>query len=392
MAWAEKLPSGKYRAVYRTKEGKRRAGPDRYTRKSSAEREAARLELETRKPGWRDSSLGLITWGAWVQEWSRARVIENTTRSNEQSMINTWIMPYWGERLLVEVTRHDVQVWANEIARANISNDGSNPKYLATSSVRRVMNVFVSSLTAAVDANVLSVNPAVRIKLPPIPPGRQVYLTREQYAAVVEAVRLESDKAVLDWLVGTGARWGEMAGQHVHTYNPTDGIVTISHTWDGTEIKPYPKGKKQRYVPVLPWVTERLTNSPSSDSCGLHHKEGRCQSGLLFPARKGGARDDRNFSQRVWKPAIRAAGLEDLGPTIHDLRHTFASWLIQAGVPIERVSELLGHSSLSTTQIYAHLAPVKSNDIATALPDPRGANQGQTIKMARVTSLHAVLP
>jgi integrase len=56
-----------------------------------------------------------------------------------------------------------------------------------------------------------------------------------------------------------------------------------------------------------------------------------------------------------FKPALKAAGISDF--KWHDLRHTFASWLVQDGVPLDRVSKLLGHKSLNMTMRYAHLAP-----------------------------------
>lgn len=56
-----------------------------------------------------------------------------------------------------------------------------------------------------------------------------------------------------------------------------------------------------------------------------------------------------------FKPALKAAGISDF--KWHDLRHTFASWLVQEGVPLDRVSKLLGHKSLTMTMRYAHLAP-----------------------------------
>ncbi|MEF2979045.1 tyrosine-type recombinase/integrase [Subtercola sp. YIM 133946] len=387
MAWAEKLPTGKYRGLYRVADGGRRSTASEYSRRAQAERAAAQLEAEARTPGWRDPKLGQITWGEWFERWDRARVIENSTRSSEASMIRTHIMPFWKDRPLIDIRKHDVQVWVNDIAAENTAREGQPAKYRAGKTVRRILNVLVSSLSAAVDADLIGANPALRIKLAPLAPGRQVYLTQEQYHALVSAVPGETDRAVLDWLVGTGARWGEMAGQHTHNLNLRRGLVTIADVWDGTEIKPYPKGKRQRHVPVLPWVVERL-QIVSAPSCGLRHKEGMCRSGLLFPAPRGGARDDRNFSQRVWAPAVKAAGLVDLNPTIHDLRHTYASWLIQGGVPIERVSQLLGHASITTTMIYAHLAPVQHDDVAFALPAPSGANLGQTLNLARVTMLN----
>jgi len=65
-------------------------------------------------------------------------------------------------------------------------------------------------------------------------------------------------------------------------------------------------------------------------------------------------------NDHCFKPALAAAGISNF--KWHDLRHTFASWLIQSGVPIERVSRLLGHKSLTMTLRYAHLAPRQLHD------------------------------
>lgn len=81
--------------------------------------------------------------------------------------------------------------------------------------------------------------------------------------------------------------------------------------------------------------------------------------------------------------------LGHLGATIHDLRHTYASWLAQDGVPLGRIAELLGHASTSTTEIYAHFSrPYGVDDTALALTDPRGANGGRP--RLRPTSWHYV--
>lgn len=389
MPWVERLPSGSYRGMYRLPNGQKRSAGT-YSHKKHASDAAIEAEGVTKRPGWRDPRVGQITWADWHELWWRTRAIEPQTRASESSMVDVHIMPRWGDVALADITRHDVQAWVMTILSENVGT-GDDPSYRTPATARRILNVFVSSLTAAVDAAVLVANPAVRIKLPPQPPGQQVFLTRDQYARLAAQVEGQ-DRAVLDMLVGAGLRWGELAGLHTHNLDLVAGMLTVADVTDGLEIKPYPKGRRLRRVPVLQWMVDEL-DVPDAKGCGLRHRGRRgCPSGLLFPAAEGGVRDDRNFSRRVLQPALEAAGLGRLGVSLHDLRHTYASWLAQDGVPLSRVAELLGHASTRTTEIYAHFAPVTHDDVATALRDPRGANVGQAAVSPGVTRLHAVQP
>jgi integrase len=69
--------------------------------------------------------------------------------------------------------------------------------------------------------------------------------------------------------------------------------------------------------------------------------------------------------QRPWKAALKLAGIEGL--TIHDLRHTAASWAVQAGEPLYSVAHMLGHKSLAVTKRYAHLNPAAHRDVVGAV-------------------------
>lgn len=82
---------------------------------------------------------------------------------------------------------------------------------------------------------------------------------------------------------------------------------------------------------------------------------GRPREALVFTAGGGGPVDDVNFRNRVWQPAVAAAGIRRFPPRI--MRHTAASWLVMDGVPLYDVQVLLGHESFATTQRYEHLAP-----------------------------------
>lgn len=395
MPWAEKLPSGKYRAAYRLPNGETRYIKGTFSHKKSAKDAAVEAEGKVKRPGWRDPRVGLTTWGQWHDVWWPSRSIEPQTKSSEESMVRIHIMPRWKDEPLAEITRHDVQAWATSMLTENTRlvdgvPDEDDPKLRKPGTVRRILNVFVSSMTAAVDAEIIPANPAVRIKLPPTEPAPPVFLTREQFAKLSAAIPDQQDRALVNFLAGTGLRWGEVAGLHIHNLDLQHGMVTVTDVTDGAEIKPYPKSRRVRRVPVLQWAVDDL-EVPDATGCGVKHRAARtCPSGLLFPAPRGGVRDDRNFTQRVLQPALEAAELADLGMTLHDLRHTYASWLAMDGTPLGRIADLLGHRSITTTEIYAHFLPSSADDIAHAMRDPRGANVGQTSTTRRFTGLRAV--
>ncbi|WP_028708382.1 tyrosine-type recombinase/integrase [Propionicicella superfundia] len=375
MAWTEQLPSGRYRGGYRLPTGEIRYTPVS-DHKEPARRAAVDAEAKTHAPGWVDPRRGEITWGSWHAVWWPARRIEPATRRNEASMVETWIMPRWGEVPLAAIDNWSVQAWATGIA------DERKP-----ATARRVLTILVSSLSAAVRAQVLPANPALGVTLERIVPKDPVFLDREQYAALAARVGTGPSRGLLDFLVGTGARWGEAAGFHAHRLDLVHAQARIAEVLsdDGREVKPYPKGGRRRTVPLLQWVVEHV-EIPEAERCGIPHRRETCRSGLLFPAPRGGAWDDRNFSRRVLQPAAKAAGLGSLGLGLHDLRHTYASWLVADGVPLSRVAELLGHASAKTTEIYTHFAPARAADVASALREPaiaeapRGRPQLRVVK------------
>jgi site-specific recombinase XerD len=82
----------------------------------------------------------------------------------------------------------------------------------------------------------------------------------------------------------------------------------------------------------------------------------------VFQAEDGTA---RKYSPKAFRSAIKRAGIE--GATIHTIRHTFASKLVQAGVSLQELQDLLGHASVTTSAIYAHLVPNQAAARAAAI-------------------------
>jgi integrase len=98
----------------------------------------------------------------------------------------------------------------------------------------------------------------------------------------------------------------------------------------------------------------------------------RLDSPLLFPAAKGGHIELGKWRERVWKPALRAAGIEHR--RIYDCRHTYATWSLAAGVSLFALSRRMGTSLAMIDQTYGHLAPGRRGSRARA---PRCVRRGQ---------------
>lgn len=370
MAWTELLPSGKYRGLYRDNAGKRRSAGT-FDHKRAAEKAAIVAESDARKLGWRDPAAGLITWGEWVTAWWPTRPVEPGTLARDLSRLNARLTPRWHDVALAHITRHDVKTWVSELAKSG----------LAPATVQRCLHLLSASLTAAIDAEILTTNPAYRIAIAKGDVDDMRFLTRPEFAAIAAQMPSAFDEALISELVGTGMRWGEGVGLQIPRIDFDRGQLRVLETWDDrmSRLKPYPKGRRIRDVPLPPWIAAQLEPIIAMRKTG-----GVWVRADRYP-------DYSNWHRRVWMPAVLRA---DVGHVrIHDLRHTYASWLIQDGVSLAEVGRLLGHVSWQTTQRYAHLAEIPRAHILAALPNPsRGAGVGQAIASGDYTPLRSITP
>jgi integrase len=168
-------------------------------------------------------------------------------------------------------------------------------------------------------------------------------------------------------LVGSGMRFGELAGLHWAQVDRANGVIHVTKAYrSATRQITLPKSKKSRTVPILPWVEPFIGGPPGylrGATCGVPHLKGvDCPGPLMIYGPRGGVLDARTMRDRHWIPAVSAAQVADVGGgtrglepfRLHDLRHTAASWWLQDGATLEQVQAILGHSSLRMTQKYAH--------------------------------------
>jgi integrase len=135
-------------------------------------------------------------------------------------------------------------------------------------------------------------------------------------------------------------------------------------------VKPYPKDNEARKFRAREQWLDAIAKHISSR--GLSRDE------LLFATEAGTPISRNTFRTRVWLPAVKASGL-DFKVRMHDLRHTYASWLLAGGPDLKSVMERMGHAQIQTTQKYLHTLPdsdQKNLDTFTRVADRRAGTPG----------------
>jgi integrase len=102
---------------------------------------------------------------------------------------------------------------------------------------------------------------------------------------------------------------------------------------------------------------------------------------LVFASPEGSRLRYDNWLRRVWQPALRKANLADPQPTPHDLRHTFGSWLGEAGVPASQIAALMGHKSLRSVERYIHATEARFDQARNAIEGTRKRGLDNTAEL-----------
>jgi integrase/recombinase XerD len=252
--------------------------------------------------------------------------------------------------------------------------DGEHPP-LAVSSAGRAAAAVRGLHAFALRQGLAQADPAREVS-PPVPPRRlPKAIPADQVERLLEAAgstmdpdpRVLRDRALLEFLYGTGARISEAVGLDT-------GDLAIAGEDPAVLLRG--KGGKQRYVPVGGYAVRALEaylvrgrpaliTARGGDAAG----RGKAARAVFLNAR--GGRLTRQGAWGVLAAAGGRCGLPDVSP--HTLRHSFATHLLDGGADIRVVQELLGHASVTTTQIYTLVTADRLREVyATAHPRARG--------------------
>jgi integrase/recombinase XerD len=234
-----------------------------------------------------------------------------------------------------------------------------NDPGLAPSSLRRRAASLKGFFRFAYGEGLIPIDVAAHVDLPR--PSRLLpeTLTVAETSSLLDATGGEDgaphalrDRALLELLYAAGLRISEAIG-----------LDSEDLSIDGAFVRVIGKGDKERLVPVgdvaLDWL-KRWIDGPRAVLLRIAHVAPR-RGGPLFLGDRGG----RLARQQAWAAVKRAASRAGLAERVspHTLRHSFATHLLEGGADLRIVQELLGHASISTTQLYTHLTGERIRDV-----------------------------
>lgn len=219
------------------------------------------------------------------------------------------------------------------------------------------IRVFFNYLTQK--AKLLEVNPAQGLETPKIGKRLPKYLTLEQSKKLLEATKNTSDEykerdyAIITLFLNCGMRLSELVGINIKDINFSDKKLTVIG-----------KGDKERTIYLNPAciaaINEYLKVRPHD---GVKYNS---RDALFLSKRK--ERISNRMVQEIVKREVAKAGLDINKYSVHKLRHTAATLMYQNGVDIRALQVLLGHESISTTEIYTHVDNMQIKDAVSQNP------------------------
>ncbi|MEE4176257.1 MAG: site-specific tyrosine recombinase XerD [Bacteroides sp.] len=193
--------------------------------------------------------------------------------------------------------------------------------------------------------DIISVNPAKTLETPRIERKLPSVLSNQEIEDILNAIDLSKpegprNKAIIETLYGSGLRVSELVNLKISDINFQEEYLLVTG-----------KGDKQRLVPIgleaLKFIRIYL------DSSRLQTMPKKGHEDIVFLNKRGG-RLSRNMIFHIIKSLCREAGIhKNVSP--HTLRHSFATHLVEGGADLRAVQDMLGHESITTTEIYTHL-------------------------------------
>lgn len=262
--------------------------------------------------------------------WLKSRRYSENTMSTYTDCLKTFLK-FFAEKSLAEINHQDVITFNNQYILA---------KQLSASYQNQLVNALklFFNVVQNKSINVELIHRPKREKLLPN------VLSKEDVKLILTASNNIKHRAMLCLIYSCGLRCGELLNLKPEHIDSKRGLIIIKQA----------KGKKDRIVPLSNKILELLRE---------YYKAAKPQNWLFEGQLKGKAYDERSL-QSVLKQNVTKAGIKK-PVTLHWLRHSYATHLLENGTDLRYIQELLGHSSSRTTEIYTHVSNKAIQKIAS---------------------------
>lgn len=353
------------------KDGRRVQRVKQFARLAEAQEYAAAMEDDIRRGRYRDPRQELRVLDDVAGEWLASKVdLKPGTAGRYARELRLYILPKWGGMTLRELRPDMLQEWVGQLMDGGYPAalpDGRDSKPLSARSIRNIMKVVLKGIfDYAVSNGWIGENPVDRVTVPKIvSDDDMVFLSvREVELLADEAEKIGKpvDGLLVRWQAYMGCRIGESLALKVGDVDEDRRRARIGRTWTddghGGSMLGTPKNGKARNIAIPRFLMPQIKAQ----------MDGMGDDDWLFRATRGGNVWTNTWRTRIWNKAVKAAGMEDAGVTIHSLRHTYASFAIAQGADVKTLQMQLGHSSPSITlNTYTALWPERLDDVADAI-------------------------
>ena len=273
-------------------------------------------------------------------------------------LIDQFIDFYWlttgASKNTLSAYRSDLKIfsqWLNETSLIEVNKKLIQDYFLyrqstkiSSSTQSRVLTCLHSFYQFLIDNNLINTDPTEQLSYPKLEKKLPVFLNIQEVEKLLEAPNSSSlfgqrDRAMLELLYSCGLRVSELINLSYHNINIKEEFIRI-----------HGKGNKERILPMGEIAIDYLTTY-ESNSRPILLKNG--QSDSYFLSNRGKAMSRQNFFYIIKAYATQAGIDKPLSP--HSLRHAFATHLVQKGADLRSVQLMLGHSDISSTQLYTHI-------------------------------------
>lgn len=316
----------------------------------------------------------------WLELYKAPPIKKPTTYGSYLDLYNTHYLPYFGEMKLGEITQDVVQTYYQSLQKNGARKDG-RPGVLSAKTIRNHHMLLKDFFGYAKMKYKLEGNPTEKTERPVVnTPPRRVLMPEEMVIFMQEVMR-ETQRIAILFDLFTGLRKGELLAleiadvdlkeQNIKIRRDITRVRTDAINLEDPNVRALnynPAHKTQLIIQNMPKTKSSCRDVPMSDDLcelllrhlfTLQHSSWPNPDNLLFPSTTGTYIDPKSLEIRL-NAVSKRCEIKKVNP--HALRHTFATKLVHDQVPLTTVKDLLGHASVTTTQIYTH----KNTDVERA--------------------------